>query len=70
VSSRRAKMTRVDVDQLAEAWAKARGIVELAELNVRMEASACHASDVCVLDDACPFVADCRAVEARDDSRM
>jgi hypothetical protein len=29
----------------------------------RMQASECHAADVCVMDPACPFVKDCRMVE-------
>lgn len=33
----------------------------------RMQASRCHAADVCVMDPACPFVKDCREVEDDDD---
>jgi hypothetical protein len=31
----------------------------------QMKASECHAADICVMDPNCPFVRDCRAVEAK-----
>ena len=32
-----------------------------------MRASECFTADVCVMDPACPFIADCRRVEDDDD---
>ena len=31
-----------------------------------MKASPCYTADVCVMDPACPFIADCRRVEDDD----
>jgi hypothetical protein len=33
-----------------------------------MKASPCHTADICVMAESCPFVIDCRFVEAVDDA--
>jgi hypothetical protein len=32
-----------------------------------MKAARCHAADLCVMDEACPFLVDCMAVEGNSD---
>ena len=36
-------------------------------MSVKVDESECFTADVCVMDPACPFIADCRRVEDDDD---
>lgn len=68
-NTRRTRMTRVDLANLAAAWERASAIERLAVAGI--ESSPCHVAGTCLMSADCPFVADCREVEGTDEpSRM